>query len=116
MRGQRTERVGDRIREVVSQLLVKKVKDPRVSFCTITHVRMTSDLKIARVYFSVIEGVQDWHKTLKGLNSAKGYIRRELGKEVILKTTPQIEFIHDDTFEEMDRIQSLLNKVKVESL
>ncbi len=116
MRGQRTERVGDRIREVVSQLLVKKVKDPRVSFCTITHVRMTSDLKIARVYFSVIEGVQDWHKTLKGLNSAKGYIRRELGKEVILKTIPQIEFIHDDTFEEMDRIQSLLNKVKVEPL
>jgi len=45
MRGQRTVRVGDRIREVVSDLLVKKVKDPRVSFCTITHVNMTADLK-----------------------------------------------------------------------
>jgi len=116
MKGKRTERVGDRIREVVSQLLVKRVKDPRVSFCTITHVRMTADLKIARIYFSVIDEVQDWHMTLKGLNSAKGYIRRELGKQIVLKTTPQIEFIHDDTFEEMDRIQSLLNKVKVEPL
>ncbi len=116
MRGQRTVRVGDRIREVVSQLLIKKVKDPRVTYCTITHVQMTADLKIARVYFSVIDELQDWHRTLNGLNSAKGYIRRELGKQVILKTTPQIEFIHDDTFEEMDRIRDLLNKVKVEPL
>ena len=116
MRGQRTIRVGDRIREVVSQLLVKKVKDPRVSFCTITHVRMTADLKIARIYFSVLDDVQDWHKTLKGLNSAKGYIRRELGRTVVLKTTPRIEFIHDDTFEEMDRVKHLLEKVKAEPL
>ena len=116
MRGQRTTRVGDRIREVVSQLLVKKVKDPRVSFCTITHVQMTADLRIARVYFSVIDELQDWHRTLKGLNSAKGYIRRELGKQVVLKTTPQIEFIHDDTFEEMERVRELINRVKVEPL
>ncbi len=116
MRGQRTTRVGDRIREVVSQLLVKKVKDPRVSFCTITHVQMTADLKIARVYFSVIDELQDWRKTMKGLNSAKGYIRHELGKQVVLKTVPQIEFIHDDTFEEMDRIRNLLERVKAEPL
>ncbi len=114
MKGQRTIRVGDRIREVVSQLLLKKVKDPRVSFCTITHVRMTTDLKIARIYFTVLDEFQDWHQTLRGLNSAKGYIRRELGRTVVLKTTPQIEFIHDDTFEEMDRIQHLLEKVKTE--
>ncbi len=116
MKGQRTARVGDRIREIVAQLLVKKVKDPRVSFCTITQVRMTSDLKIARIYFSVIEDFQDWHQTLKGLNSAKGYIRKELGRMVVLKSTPQIEFIHDDTFEEMDRVKHLLEKVKVKSL
>ncbi len=116
MRGQRSIRVGDRIREVVSQLLLKKVKDPRVSFCTITHVQMTDDLRIARIYFSVLDEVQDWHVTLKGLNSAKGYIRRELGRTVVLKATPQIEFIHDNTFEEMDRIESLLEKVKVEPL
>ncbi len=116
MRIQRSVRVGDRIREVVSQLIVRKVKDPRVSFCTITHVAMTSDLKTARIYFSVIDELQDWRKTLKGLNSAKGYIRHEIGKQVVLKTTPNIEFIHDDTFEEMDRIRELLQKVKVESL
>lgn len=116
MRGQRTIRVGERIHEVVSQLLVKKVKDPRVALCTITHVRMTPDLKMARIYFSVIDEIQDWHKTLKGLNSAKGYIRRELGKRIILKTTPKIEFIHDDTFEEMDRINDLLKRVNVKPL
>jgi len=116
MRGQRTARVGDRIREVVSQLLLKKVKDPRVAFCTITHVQMTVDLKIARIYFSVIDEVQDWHNTLKGLNSAKGYIRRELGRRIVLKATPQIEFIHDDTFEEMDRIKDLLKRVRVKPL
>lgn len=116
MKGQRTVRVGDRIREVVSLLLLKKVKDPRVSFCTITHVQMTADLKIARIYFSVMDEVGDWHKTLKGLNSAKGYIRKELGRSVVLKTTPQIEFIHDNTFEEMDRVRNLLERVKAEPL
>ncbi len=114
MKSQRTVRVGDRIQEIVAQLLVKKVKDPRVSFCTITHVTMTADLKLARVYFSVFEELQDWRQTLKGLNSAKGYIRHELGKRVVLKTTPQIEFIHDETFEEMARVKNLLEKVKVE--
>ena len=116
MRVQRTLRVGERIHEVVSQLLVRKVKDPRVAFCTITQVRMTPDLKMARIYFSVIDKVQDWHKTLKGLNSARGYIRRELGRRVILKTTPKIEFIHDDTYEEMDRIKDLLKRVNVKPL
>ena len=110
MKGQRAVRVGERIRDVVSEVLLKKVKDPRVALCTVTHVRMTGDLKIARIYFSVIGGEEKRRETLKGLNSARGFIRREIGIGVALKTTPAIEFIWDDTFEEMERIRHLLRE------
>ena len=79
MSTQRSERVQEAIRQEVSRIVQLEMKDPRLGFITITKVELTKDLRHARVYFSVLGENKDKHLTLKGLNSAKGYIK-EIGR------------------------------------
>jgi ribosome-binding factor A len=112
MRFKRSEKVGDLIREEISQILLRELKDPRIGFVSITKVDLSDDLRVAKVYYSVFGGAQEKEESFQGLESAKGYIKRELGRRVRLKYMPEISFIFDDSFEYGEHIEELLRGVK----
>jgi len=107
----RSERVGDLLKEEIAEIVMRKVKDPRIGFLTITSVKVTDDLRIARIYITVLNKEEE-EKTLKGLDSAKGFIRSELAKRLRIKILPKLEFYKDDTLEYGTRIDEILKKIK----
>ncbi|RLB07474.1 MAG: 30S ribosome-binding factor RbfA [Deltaproteobacteria bacterium] len=112
MRFKRSEKVGDLIREEVSQILIRELKDPRIGFITITRVAVSDDLRAAKIYYSVFGGEREKEESFKGLESAKGYIKRELGRRVRLKYMPDITFVFDDSLEYSSHIEELLRGIK----
>ena len=104
----RVERVADAIREVIAELLLRGIKDPRVGMATITGVKLTPDLRHARVYFSVIGDDAARARTLAGLRSASGFIRNQIGKKLSLRVSPQVIFEVDPSFEQAERVSQLL--------
>jgi ribosome-binding factor A len=109
---QRSDRVGDLIVELISELLSREIRDPRVRGVTITGAKVTKDLKLARVFFNLLGGGEDRDNVLAGLRSASGFIRSRVGKELKLKFVPAIEFIYDETEDQAQRIAELLKKSK----
>jgi len=97
MTSNRTRKVGDRIREEISELLLRRVKDPRIGFVTITGVELSPNLRYAKVYYSVVGTEEDRKRAGQGLESACGFIKRELAGRLQLKFMPDIEF-HYDSF------------------
>jgi ribosome-binding factor A len=112
MRFKRAEKVGDQIREVISEILLQELKDPRIGFVTITKVAVSDDLRAARVYYSVFGDAQQKEASYQGLESATGYIKRELGRRMRLKYMPEITFLFDDSLEYGEHIEELLRSVK----
>ncbi|MBI5559740.1 MAG: 30S ribosome-binding factor RbfA [Deltaproteobacteria bacterium] len=109
----RSDRVGDLIREeIASMILHGDIKDPRIGFITITKVRMTGDLKEARVFFSLIGTKEEVEKTREGLQSASGYIRRTLAKRVSLRFIPSVTFTFDDSLEYSEHIERVIKEIK----
>ena len=106
----RVERVADAIREVIAELLLRGIKDPRVGMATITGVKLTPDLRHARVYFSVIGDEAARARTLAGLRSASGFIRNQIGKRLSLRVAPDVVFEIDPTFEQAERVSQLLKE------
>jgi ribosome-binding factor A len=106
--GNRAQRVGDQILRVIAPFLLLKVKDPRVQGVTLTGVRLSKDLRIAKVYFSVLGEEKDIKKATDGLESAKGFIKRELATQLDLRIMPDIQFLHDESFARGLRIERLL--------
>ncbi len=105
----RADRVGDSIlREIASMIVRGEIRDPRIGFITITHVKLTPDLKEARVYFSQIGSDEERAESIKGLESALGYIRRSLGQRLKLRSVPTLRFYYDDTLEYAEHIDELL--------
>lgn len=113
MAGNRINRINDEIQKELSSLLWG-LKDPRVQggMVTVTHVDTTSDLRSAKVYVSVLDKRQE-KDVLKGLRSAGGYLRRELGQAVRLRSTPELQFIADDSMEKGARILKMLRDPSV---
>ncbi len=109
---QRSDRVGDLLIEVISELLRKEIRDPRISSVTVTGAKVTKDLRQAQIYFSTLGRQENKKETLAGLKSATGFIRSKLGKQLKLRFVPAIEFIYDESEDEAQRIDELLNKVK----
>ena len=112
MASNRIGRINEAIREALAGLL-RTVKDPRVteSMLTITHVDTTSDLRYARVYVSALN-CPDEKGLLKGLKSAAGYLRHELGSRIDLRYTPELQFFVDDSIAYGAHILDLLSHVK----
>jgi ribosome-binding factor A len=107
MTGFRKNRVAELIRQVIADIIVFKIKDPRVQGITITDVEMAGDLKSAKVYFcSLADGKDDVHKA--GLEAAEGFIRRRLRLELDLKYIPRLSFFYDTSFDTYDRVRSIL--------
>jgi ribosome-binding factor A len=97
--GKRSEKVADLIHKEISEMLVKSLKDPRIGFVTITRVAVSGDCRFAKIYFSVMGSLAERKKSAKGLDSAKGYIRKELGRRMGLRYTPEIMFQFDPSIE-----------------
>ncbi len=107
----RSQRVGDLIREEVADIIMNKLKDPRVGFITVTGVNITEDLKLAKVYISILKA-EETDATLEILNSAKGFIRAELSKRVRMKFIPALTFRMDESLEYGNKIEKLLKEIK----
>jgi len=110
--GNRAQRVGDQILKVIAPFLLQKVKDPRVEGVTLTGVRLSKDLRVAKVYFSVLGEDNDIKNATAGLDSAKGFIKRELGSKLDLRVMPDIQFLHDESFARGLRIERLLEGLR----
>jgi len=112
--GKRAVRVGDQLLKEIAGLLLQKVRDPRVQGTTLTGIHLSNDLKNARVYFSVLGDDQAVRDAQAGLDSAKGYIKREIGHRLALKYIPDIVFKHDRTLEMGDHMEKLFETLKSE--
>ena len=107
----RPESVGRQIQGELSELIQNRLKDPRIGYFTLTGVRMTKDLKVARVYVSVMGGEADQDSTLEGLGHAAAFLRRELGKRLQLRNVPELVFSADNSIERGARINKLLDEL-----
>jgi len=97
--GERSEKVADLIRKEISEMLIRNLKDPRIGFITVTRVSVSDDCRSAKIYFSVMGSTEERKRSTEGLNSAKGYVRRELGRRIQLRHTPDIVFQFDPSIE-----------------
>ncbi len=114
MTTQRTERVAALIQQEISTMLVRGLKDPRIGFVTITGAKVSPDLREAWVYYAVHGDEKVRADTAKGLDAARGFIRRELGKALKTKVTPELHFVYDEAIEHGDRIERLIKQVHEE--
>ena len=106
----RTRRIAEEIKKVISSMLISGIKDPRItSMVSVTDVEVTNDLSYAYVYVSILGG--DEESTLDGLKSACGYIRREVGKNIKIRHTPEIIFKIDDSLLKGMYMDELIKKV-----
>ena len=112
--GKRSEKVADLIQKEISQMLLKTLKDPRIGFVTITRVAVSEDCRMAKVYFSVIGTLGERERSTKGLNSAKGYVRKELGRRMGLRYTPEIMFQFDPSIEYAIHIGEVIHHLQQE--
>jgi ribosome-binding factor A len=108
---QRSDRIAELLVELISDLLRREVRDPRLGRVTITGARVTRDLKLARIFFNVLGG-EERDLALAGLRSATGFIRSRVGKQLSLKFVPALEFIYDGAADQAQRITELLKQAK----
>ena len=109
----RPERVGQEIQAAIGQILSRgELRDPRIGFITITGVKVSPDLRVARVFYSMIGSDKERQETQKGLDAAKGYVRREVTAAVNLRVSPEIFFTFDESVGEGDKIDRLLREVR----
>jgi ribosome-binding factor A len=106
----RAVRVGDQMKQEIADILMRKIKDPRIGFVTVTDVELSDDLRNAKVFVSIYGG--DKAETLKGLKSAAAFIRSELGRRMTMRCLPEILFRFDDTVEHGAHIMELLHEIE----
>jgi ribosome-binding factor A len=111
LEGKRSERVADLIHKEISEMLVRSIKDPRIGFVTITRVTVSDDIRLAKVYFSVTGNQAERERSLTGLNSARGFVRKELGRRMRLKHTPDITFHFDPSIEYAIHIAEVIQQL-----
>ncbi len=109
----RSDKVAEAVHEFISGLLIKGLKDPRIGFVTVTGVKVTDDLHLATVYFSVVGTEEDKKSSEKALNSAKGFIRKEMGRNLRLRYVPDIIFKYDNSMDYAQHIESLINEINM---
>lgn len=104
----RARKIADQIKVIVASTIERKLKDPRLGFVTVTDVRVTGDLQHATIFYTVYGDDQDLVGTGHALESAKGFIRSEVGKGLTIRLTPSLEFIADAVPEAAARLDGLL--------
>ncbi len=109
--GKRATRVGDLILREMAFLLLEKVEDPRIQGVTLTGIRLSNDLKQAKVFYSVLGGEGQVEKALAGLNSARGFIKRQIGIRMELRYVPEILFVHDASLEAGSHMERVFEEI-----
>jgi len=109
---QRSVRVGELVQQELSDIILRGLRDPRVGFVTIMSVDVTGDLRIAKVYFTVMGENADVEQTQQGLESATPYLRRELGKRLKLRHVPELVFKFDNSIAYGNHIESLIRQIE----
>lgn len=110
--GKRAVRVGDLLLREIAALIMNRVKDPRVKGVTLTGVHMSKDLKNARIFYSLIGDEKAILEAQSGLDSARGFIKREIALRMDLKYVPEIVFKHDPSLEMGEHLEKLFQKIK----
>lgn len=109
----RTERLNHLLRQEVTELLQREVKDPRLAvMVSVTRVSVSADLHHARVHVSVMGSEEEKKGLLAGLHAASGFLRRELAGRLTLRHTPELTFVYDDTMEKAGKVIQLIDQVK----
>jgi ribosome-binding factor A len=108
----RADRVADLIKQEISDILRRQAGDPRIANITVTDVKLTDDLRSARIYFVELGKDRLSADVEKGLSKAKGFLKRELGKRLQLRYIPELAFFYDPSFEYGSRIEKLLKEVR----
>lgn len=106
-------RVNDRIRQILSELLLREVSDPRLQDITVTEVKIDNELMYAKVYVNALGDESRKDEVLAGLKHANGYLRREVGKRMRLRNTPELHFYWDKTLERAQRINDLISSLDI---
>jgi ribosome-binding factor A len=107
----RSQRLGILLREEIADIIMRRIKDPRLGFVTVTDVEMSEDLKNAKIFISVLKD-EDRETALEILNSAKGLIRSEISKRIRVKFIPSVEFRMDRSIAHGENIDRLLKEIK----
>lgn len=110
----RLQRINDRMREELSEIILKEVSDPRLVGVSITDVKVDRELAYAEIYFSSLEGSARAGEIQAGLEHAQGFLRHALTERVDLRTSPRLRFHWDPTFERAERIEELFAKIRAE--
>ncbi|MGH1978783.1 30S ribosome-binding factor RbfA [Rothia sp. L_38] len=108
----RAARLADRIKVIVAQALERRIKDPRLGFITVTDARVTNDLQHATIYYTVFGSEEEQASTKAALESAKGILRSEVGKNITARLTPTLTFVPDEVPVNAAHIEDLLRKTK----
>ena len=106
--GRRAQRLTEEIREQVARMIASDLKDPRLGFVTVTRVELAHDLGHARIHVGVLGSEAEREKSLSALRQASGFVRRELGKRLRIRHTPEVEFRYDKGLDATDRVAQLL--------
>jgi ribosome-binding factor A len=106
--GARPDRVGEQIRQELSQILSQQVHDPGIGFLTLTRVKVTPDLQLARVLYTVFGDEKQRKETQKALERALPYLRRQIGSRIRLRRVPDLQFFYDESVAHQDRIEKIL--------
>jgi ribosome-binding factor A len=112
--GVRLQKIADRIREEISDMLIKEISDPRLHDVYVTDVRVDRELAYADVYVSAVEGKSRSAEIVQGMESASGYLRRALSSRVELRAFPRLRFHWDPTPENADHIERILAQLREE--
>ena len=110
--GSRSERIAEQIRSELASLLARDVHDPGLGFVTITRVQVTSDLQLARVYYTALGDEKAQKGTARALDRAMPFLRRQIGSRLRLKRVAELDFIYDESIAGQDRIEQLLNNIR----
>lgn len=112
MKYKRATQVAEEMKRAVTDIIANEVRDPRMGFITVTGVELADDLRYGKVFISIFEDEARQKQCLDGLNSAKGFIRRELGRRLGLRYTPEFDFRIDKSIAEGDKIDRLLHQIE----
>ncbi|MBN1230898.1 MAG: 30S ribosome-binding factor RbfA [Anaerolineales bacterium] len=108
----RARRVSRRFHEVISELLITEITDPRLGGVNVSEVRVDRELAYATVFVSTLEGLESKQNVMAGLEAAKGFIRYQLSQKIQLKSFPQLRFVWDTTPEHASRINELIEQIR----
>jgi ribosome-binding factor A len=110
----RQARLGSLIEQIVSELLLRQIKDPRVhGLVSVTRVEVSQDISHAKIFVSVMGSEEERRETMRALQHASGFIRSRLGEELTIRHVPDVQFVLDRSIEQGDQVLAILNRLEI---